>query len=88
MKLEYIEWADAIENLDGWHDLEDALKWGDDDDWIVSQVGYVLKETKGYILLSSIKTNPSKGRAEQYSMLFKIPKPWIIKRIDLTKHIK
>ena len=88
MKVEYIEWTDAIENLNGWHELDEALEWGREDDWIVREVGCVLKETKDYILMAVKKTKPSKGREAQYGQLFKIPKPWIVKRINLTKHIK
>lgn len=82
-KLVKIGWADAIENLDGWHTEEEALKWAADDDWIVHQVGWVLKETNDYILLSNKYNEASGGRDSTYGGLFKIPKPWIKYCIDV-----
>jgi len=74
-KILYIEWCDAISKIDdAWTDLEDSLEWGEEAEWIVKEVGFVLKETKQYILLAS---RHSEG---QYGGLFKIPKPWILKR--------
>lgn len=76
-KLVRIGWADAIENLEGWHTEKEALEWADDDDWIVHQVGWVLKETDDYILLSNKYNEASGGRDGTFGGLFKIPKPWI-----------
>jgi len=76
-KLIKIGWADAIENQDGWHTLEEAQEWHKDDDWIVHQVGWILEETKDYIVLFNKYNEPSAGRKATISGLFKIPKPWI-----------
>jgi hypothetical protein len=76
-RLVRIGWADAIENLEGWHTEKEAMEWADDDNWIVHQVGWVLKETDDYILLSNKHNEASCGRDSSYGGLFKIPKPWI-----------
>ena len=44
-----IKWLDAYEMESGWLDLEDALKIKPPE---VRSVGYVLKETKEYIILA------------------------------------
>ena len=77
-KLVQIGWADAIENLHGWHTIKKALKWAKDDDWIVHHVGWILKETDDYILICNKRNSASAGRKTTYSGLFKIPKPWIL----------
>jgi hypothetical protein len=84
-KFVLIGWADAIENLDGWHTENEALEWADTDDWIVHQAGWILKETDEYILFCDKINDASGGREDSYGGLFKIPKPWIkyIKEIDL-----
>ena len=77
MKFYYVEWADAIEHLDGWQELDEAKEWAMADNWIVKQTGWLLDETEDYILLAG-RINPgSAGRETQYSGLFKIPRPWI-----------
>ena len=76
-KLVKIGWADAIENLNGWHTIEEALEWATDDDWVVHQVGWILKETADYILLAGKHNDASGGRDFTWGGLFKIPKPWI-----------
>jgi hypothetical protein len=83
-RLVRIGWADAIENLDGWHTEEEALKWADDDDWIVHQVGWVLKETNDYILLGNKHNDASCGRDSTFGGLFKIPKPWVKYCVELS----
>ena len=49
-KLYVIRWLDAYEMESGWLDLEDALKIKPPE---VRSVGYVLKETKEYIILAA-----------------------------------
>jgi len=82
-KLFKIGWADAIENLNGWHNIDDAIKWAEDDDWIVHQIGWILNETEDYILFSSQYNGKSGGREQTFSGLFKIPKPWIKYKISI-----
>ena len=49
-ELYEIRWLDAYEMESGWLDLEDALKIKPPE---VRSVGYVLKETKEYIILAA-----------------------------------
>jgi len=82
--LIYIEWCDAMTYHDGWHDIDFAIGWADDDEWIVKQSGFLLKETPKYILIAS-QYNPQIGTNDNYSELHKIPKTWIRKRRILIK---
>lgn len=82
-KLVKIGWADAIENENTWHTLEEATQWHKDDDWIVHQTGWLLEENKDYIVLFSKFNDPSGGRPATIGGLFKVPKPWIKYKIEL-----
>ncbi len=78
-KLTYIEWCDAIDAGTGWKTVEDAKDWAKSNEWIIKQVGWILKETKKYILICS-KFNPQgEDYHDEVSQLTKIPKTWIIK---------
>ena len=72
-KLYEIRWLDAYEMESGWQTLEDALKITPPE---VSSVGYVLKETKEYIILAadigSDKMDNDVGRVTV------IPGQWIV----------
>lgn len=90
MKLIYIEWEDAIAQT-GWHTEKEIQEWSDKDNTIIKEVGWIYKESKRYLVLISRKTEESMGDDPKYityGLLQKIPKTWIKKRIDLTKHIK
>ena len=77
-KLIYIEWADAYSsNYDEWRTIDECLEWADDYKWIVKQIGWILEETKHYILLASKKNDIGQDAEPQYSLLTKIPKTWI-----------
>ena len=75
----YIEWGDAISNT-GWMEKNDAIDWGENSDWIVKNVGWLLKETKEYILLAAKYSEGSK----EYGLLHKIPKTWIRERKEIN----
>ena len=82
-KLVYIEWCDAIDAGTGWKTAKDAKDWANTNEWIIKQVGWILKETKKYILICS-KYNPQgKGYHDGVSQLTKIPTTWIIKRKNI-----
>lgn len=73
----YIEWCDAVSNTEGgWRDVEDAIEWGKEANWVVKQVGWILEENKKYILLISKIAD----KDQQVGHLMKIPKTWILKR--------
>lgn len=86
MKLIYIEWCDAITINDdrAWNTLKECKEMGANENWVTIEVGFILEETKEYILFANKKSKHN----DSYGGVFKIPKTWIRKRIDLTKHIK
>ncbi len=79
MQLVYIEWCDAITNTEGWHNLEDAKNWANEEEWIVKQAGFLIEENKKFILLAG-QYSPQKETESLFSNLTKIPKTWILKR--------
>ena len=85
-KLIYIEWGDAF-SKDCWQTAEELDEWKEQK-FIVKQSGFVYAETKEYIILVGGINPLDKNNEEQYKQCIKIPKSWIGKRIDLTKHIK
>lgn len=80
MKLIYLEWADAISSGCVWITKDELEDWLDTSEWIIKQVGFVLKETDEFILLASHYKPEDKWGEEQYGHLQKIPKTWIRKR--------
>ena len=87
-KLIYIEWADAISSGAGWVNETDLKRWIDDSEWIIKQVGWVLKENNKFLTIAS-QIKPEDAFTEtQFGHIQKIPKTWIRKRKDLSKHIK
>jgi len=63
--------------------LEGSLDWSDNEDFIISQAGYIIKETDVYLLIAG-QYNKQTDSPSRYSNLHKIPKTWIRKKIDLT----
>ena len=86
-KLIYIEWCDASQTSNDWDSLDEIIRWADEESWIVKQTGFVLKETKEYLLLTSQICNISDDADCKIGGAIKIPATWIIKRIDLTTSI-
>ena len=78
-KLIYLEWCDSISNS-SWKNEEDAIEWADQSNWIVKNVGWVIKETKEYICLASSISEPSDDQETLLGNLQKIPKTSIRKR--------
>ena len=92
-KLVYVEWADATHPEDSsWYTEEELKNWAKEDSYWVSQVGWIIEENKEYLLMAAqtAKTISAKIDSEgttHWAAYLKIPKPWIRKRIDLTKYI-
>ena len=84
--LIYIEWCDAVETQKAWQSLEALKKWADTNDWITVEVGFLLFESKEYILIANRIAKYDDDL--EYSGVMKIPSTWIKKRIDLSSHIK
>lgn len=76
----YLEWGDAISNT-GWMSENEAKEWAKEDHWVVKNVGWILEETKEYILLAA-KYSDGSG---EYGLLHKIPTTWIKVRKELMK---
>lgn len=86
MKLVYLQWLDATSPVEGsWWSEEEALNWASNDDYWVEEVGWILKETKEYILFCSKKSTTTNrvNNIVQYGNLLRVPKPWIRKRKTL-----
>lgn len=79
MELIYIEWHDAFDYNQGWMNVDDVDEWLDDD-WVVSQCGWVYEETDDYLVL----INMCAFGHDSFSHVTKIPRPWIRKRETIT----
>ena len=73
--------------MSGWMSKSEMDSWSKGE-FVIKEVGWIIEETPKQIILMSRYSPPDNGDAAQYGMLQKIPKTWIKKRIDLTKHIK
>lgn len=84
----YIEWCDAIADNSRWMSLQEAKDWGNNEDWIIKQVGFLLVETDEYLLLAN-KINPHRDTEVDLKVdsLLKLPKTWIRKRVNLAEVI-
>ena len=87
MKLIYLEWCDAIASGMEWTDTAVAERWGEESNWIVKECGWVISETKQFIVIASTWKPEDELCQEQFKQLMKIPKTWIIKRVDLTEYL-
>lgn len=76
--ITYIRWCDATSSLQTWFKVDEAIEWAKNENWEVENVGWILEETKEWILLASKVS--SEGQVGQ---LFKIPKTWIRERKKL-----
>ena len=84
LRLIYIEWADAIRNSN-WMLGSEAKDWGKISNWIVRETGWLIEENEEYIILAMGHKPADETTDEQFNNLIKIPKPWIKRRVDLTK---
>ena len=78
MKLIYIEWADAHTST-GWHNEEVTELWSNTD-WYICEAGWLIKETKKYLIIATALKPENEYEDKQYLNLHKIPKTWIRKR--------
>ena len=79
-KIVYIRWCDATSNENSWRTLEEAIQWAKNEDWEVENIGWIIKETKEYILLCTKKGKGTEDLLSQCGSLFKIPTTWIRER--------
>lgn len=86
MKLIYLEWEDAC-GESGWKHESEIKDWIKEATTLVQQTGWVISETKTHLVICSRKTPDHEAWEREYGHLQKIPKTWIRKKVDLTKHI-
>ena len=77
--LYYIEWCDALNFSNEWHGIDSIREWAKTDDWIIRQAGYIICDTKQYIVIAS-QCNPKTKTENQFAEVTKIPKTWIRKK--------
>jgi len=80
MRLLYIEWCDAVAGGNEWATRELVDNWGKSSDWVVRECGWLIEETKEYIVIASCWKPEDELTEEQFKHLMKIPKTWIRKR--------
>ena len=88
MKPIYLEWCDAIADGLEWTDTELAKEWGEKSEWVVREMGWVIAETKEYIVIASVWKPEDELCNEQFKQLMKIPKTWIRKRVNLNIEVE
>ncbi len=86
-KLIYIEWCDAIESNDGWQEIDVIKYWAETNEWIVKECGFLIDETKEYIIFASRIGDYHNNNTTKFGSINKIPTTWIKKRIDLSQQI-
>ena len=75
-KMIYIRWTDATSKPSTWLSREEALAWGRTENWEVESLGFLLEETKEYLLMA-LSMGKSSDREPCYGEILKLPKPWI-----------
>lgn len=85
--LIYIEWCDASQSNTDWESLKEILRWAEEEHCIVTEVGFVLKETKEYLLITPQILDITDAEEQMIGGAMRIPTTWIKKRIDLSSHI-
>lgn len=61
------------------------IEWAEGDDYYVRQTGFIIKETKRYLLLAGHYNITETGgeKFESLGQIIKIPKTWIRKRKEI-----
>lgn len=77
VKPVYIEWCDAIASGLEWTDADVVKEWGEKSDWVVREMGWLIEETKEYLVIASVHKPEDEFCNEQYKHLMKIPKTWV-----------
>lgn len=88
-KLLYVKWIDAAgPNETGWKFDSDVQEFFDPP-YVIQEVGFLFAENKDYIcLVGGYYYNEDEDWDGCCHRVLKIPKGTIIKKIDLTRHIK
>lgn len=80
MKLIYIEWYDAHGRSGGWFQSNELKEWARRQENFVAEVGWLIEETKEYLLLANKQWTGSNADEHDLGGITKIPKTWIRKR--------
>lgn len=86
--LIYIEQCDAIESNVGWEEIDVIKHWAKTDEWVVKECGFLIDETKEYIVFASRIGNYHKDNTAKFGSINKIPKTWIRKKVKLNQQIE
>lgn len=86
-KLIYIEWCDAVNGNPHWLTKDQVIEWAEEGEWIVKQTGWLVKETKEYILLGFGLREGDAYSESNFLGAMQIPKGCIKKQVDLTEYI-
>ena len=78
--LVLVIWEDAC-SRSSWEPIEESIEWADNakEDWIVHEVGWLIKETPDYILLT-----PQVGKDGVAGNMMKIPRGFIKLKLLLS----
>ena len=80
--LEYIQWEDVTSSGSAWYETSEMETWKSDAEkaFVVEQTGFIVGETKRYILLCGHYHPETNIVLEQFGHLQKILKCLILKR--------
>ena len=76
--LYLIHWVDALSDI-GWADKEKVMNWGSVDDFVISEVGWLIKETDKYLIITSQCSEDG-----DFGNRTRIPKGWVKHKKKLT----
>lgn len=87
MKLKpiYIEWCDATSNENAWRTVDEAIEWANNENWVVKNMGWLIKKTKEYVLITTKMSDENDWSEMQVGSIFKIPTTWI-RKLQYMKH--
>ena len=85
MQAVYLKWEDVSSSGSSWYEEAEVQEWADNNTqaFVVEQIGFVIKETKRYILLCSHYHPETPIVPAQYGHLQKILKTLIIERKNI-----
>jgi len=81
--LIYLDWCDAMANISSWTTEDDAIEWAENGEGLVKQVGWLIKETKNYLLIADRLGHINSGSTD-LGGVFKIPTRWVKKRETIS----
>lgn len=80
MKVIYLEWMDAVGNSAWIGTKSECTRWAEESGHYVREVGFLVEETKEFILFAQRYHPEDPHTQENYGAIHKIPKTWIKNR--------